>query len=94
MERFVTAELVAAEVLAKTCGQKFSKNDIFFSFAVTVDPFRPNPIPFESENVTAERLLLSVPAESLIAVNDVATDAVIVLPFRPNDTLLPFEKLI
>lgn len=35
--------------------------------AVIVDPFNPNEIPFEFENVTAVKLLDVVPAEMLIA---------------------------
>jgi hypothetical protein len=43
------------------------------------------------ENVIADRLLLVVPAETLMLVRLVATDAVTVEAFNPNDT--PLELL-
>ena len=63
--------------------------------AVTVDPFRPNETLLLFEKTIAERLLLVVPAERLIAVSDVATEneAVIRLdPDIPKVTPLEFEK--
>src|SRR5208282_2765727 len=60
--------------------------------AVSTLPFRPNETPFELENVTADRLLLVVPAEKLTP--PAITEAVMVLPAMPNETLFEIEKTI
>ena len=55
------------------------------------EPLRPKETPFELLKVMAERLLLVVPAETLIPVSEEATLAVIVEPLSPK--LTPFELL-
>src|SRR5277367_5196398 len=62
--------------------------------AVIVDAFSPNEIPFEFENVTADKLLLVVPALTLMFVRLVATEAVIVDAFRPNEIPFEFENVM
>ena len=62
--------------------------------AVMTDPFNPKVIPPALSKVKAERLLDVVPAETLMLVRLVATLAVSVPAFNPNDTLLPFENEI
>jgi hypothetical protein len=53
--------------------------------AVIVLPFKPNEIPLLFEKTRFERLLLVVPAETLMFVRLVATDAVIVEASSPNE---------
>ena len=59
-----------------------------FTEAVMTEPFKPNETLLLFENVRAERLLLVVPAETLMFVRLVAIDAVIVEALRPK--LTPF----
>ena len=61
--------------------------------AVTTEPLRPKLTPFELENVSAETLLLVVPAEMLMLACVEATVAVAVMTpaLRPKETLLELE---
>jgi hypothetical protein len=59
--------------------------------AVTTLPLSPKLTLFAFENVSALRLFEVVPAETFTAVSDVATLAVIVEAFKPNE--IPFELL-
>jgi hypothetical protein len=55
---------------------------------VKVDPFKPKLTPLLLEKVSADKLLLVVPALRFIAADPVITD-----PFNPNETLLELEKV-
>jgi hypothetical protein len=56
-----------------------------------VEPAKPNETLLLFEKTAADKLFDVVPALKFTAVSDVATDAVIVLAFRPK--LIPFELL-
>jgi hypothetical protein len=62
--------------------------------AVTTLPFSPNVILLPFAKVSALRLLLVVPALTLMLLRLDATLAVKVPAFNPKETLLPFENEI
>src|SRR5260221_3944123 len=59
-----------------------------------VDPLRPKLTLLLFEKTSALRLLLVVPADTLMLVRLVATEPVIVEPFKPKLTPLLFENVI
>src|SRR5215831_1289854 len=65
--------------------------DCAATLPVTVEPLMPKLTPLELLNVSADRLLLVVPALTLIFVSDVATLAVTVEALMPK--LTPLELL-
>ena len=80
-------EVVPAETLMVPCVRATVTE------AVMTEPFRPNETLLLFENVRAERLLLVVPALTLMFVSDVAIDAVMVEAFRPNEIPFEFENV-
>ena len=93
-----SAKVSAERLLLVAPAEMFTavSEDATDAVAVIFDPSKPKLTLFEFANVTADTFELERPALTLIAVSELAagaTDAVNVLPFRPNDTPLLFEKM-